>query len=237
MIDLRNFLIRAKWIGKYEKVESLDLNSRCVKVVLRQVADQIDKNHSSGGLTVCRTDLTLGEYKKSRVASALRLLESVGLVKRQRNRDRSGLEKFATTFINPTLIQQSREWATANRSAKKAPSAQSREQCRELLVVQLPMAAWDHGHGQESGCAIAVAPGTNCVQGLDASYGIHTPRAHRDAATGEQRNVEGGVKESCPREFFLEESNGREVLNNFSAAQQARMKATQDFQNGKGRPL
>ncbi len=86
MIDLRNFIMRVNWSGEYIEVGGLRLESRCVKNIMRTIADLINRRNPRVGVTKCRTDLTYGDYKKSQVSAALRLLDTIGILRRERHR-------------------------------------------------------------------------------------------------------------------------------------------------------
>lgn len=151
------------------------MHDRCIKTVLKCIADRLRSEHLERGVTCSKEDLGDSCYSARAVANSLSILERANIIRRTRNRDaRTGHEKHATTFINPALIALAKD--VAARAAKAKKEGVKGEKFSPN--VNLPISGWGSENPHRQG--ISEVPRANIapcgVQPLHTSNGIHAPQ-------------------------------------------------------------
>lgn len=215
MLSLRNFFyllhVRKGWQGIIPATGGLPdrcaakvMSARCVKEVLQGIADQVRTKNPNAGIKVCKEDLSLGSYSARQVARALQVLESCNVIKRQRNKDpRHGTELYATTLVNPILIDLAKAYSqflAAKKRNKKAGQKASAQALAFQTDISLPISTWGSGKPHEIRHR-AVAACQDDIQPTDTASHLlrySLPPHHKDGGfTGtlvevERERIKGG---------------------------------------------
>lgn len=151
------------------------IRERCTKAVLKGLSDRLRSEHPGRGVTCSKVDLGEQAYSERAVGNALSILERANIIRRIRNRDeKTGMEKHATTLVNPVLIDLARVVSKHHAQLKKGKKMEP----NIPPSVNLPISGWGSGNPHEQG--LAEAPHANSaprgMQPLHTSYCIHAPQ-------------------------------------------------------------
>lgn len=188
MLQLRNLIKRLDYSGGWTGVVPAGygylggsdlpadaIRERCIKAVLKGLADRLRSEHSGRGVTCSKNDLGEQAYGERAVGNALSILERANIIRRIRNRDaKTGMEQHATTLVNPALIDLAKVVARNQAQLKKGKKMET----NIPPSVNLPISGWGSGNPHEQ--VLADVPHANVaprgMQPLHTSYGIHAPR-------------------------------------------------------------
>jgi RepB DNA-primase from phage plasmid len=188
MLQLRNLIKRLDYEGGWTGIVPAgeghlggsdlpadSIRDRCTKAVLKGLADRLNSERAGRGVTCSKVDLGEQAYSERAVGNALSILERANIIRRIRNRDeKTGMEKHATTLVNPALIDLAKVVAKHQAQLKKGKKMEP----TIPPSINLPISGWGSGNPHEQ--VLADVPHANVaprgMQPLHTSYGIHAPR-------------------------------------------------------------
>jgi hypothetical protein len=119
MLALKNFVqFGVAWRGSEEDVKFM--GSRATQVILRSLADLTDTRYPTKGVKTGRPGLSGFTYERSTVSATVRRLKALGVIERERAKNKGTLhEDFATTTMASAIVRTSLQWQIDCQKLKK----------------------------------------------------------------------------------------------------------------------